>query len=419
MSYINLLDLYIFPYTLLIFLSFFFLNRKKFEFIGKDVLYIFLFTAFLATISWSTLTINDDSSEFYEDIFSGLYDDMSLLEISINGQNSPLAIWLWVRLYRFFGYLNLGKSPLIGVYFNIILNVIAYYFYFMLMIKIGKIEKVFYNKQVFFTLFFLSGVNLLLGTSHYRDSMQLALIAFYCYHSYNFSIGNKAHLYYLLITTAVVWCTFWLRMSYTVIPFVIFSFSFLIRYWKSKLLITFFLFALVFFIFIILNLPSFGLIKEVSSRNESILSESGTSTILFNANIFTKVLLFPIYFFSFPFPISAYFIQTPRMQEYFRFFNTLFLIIIFPSSLVKSYTYFGKYKKRASVFFILGVFLVNFYAILFSSFEFRHVAPFIPLLFIILSDRSLNNNKNILQITRVFWLISLLIFNIIIILVRY
>lgn len=418
MSYSHLIDLYIFPYCFLILLFFFFRNRKKYQFVGKDILIIFLFTAFLATACWGLFTINDDSSEFYEDIFSGFYDDMSLFEISINGQNSPLAIWLWVRLYRICGYLHLGNSPLIGVYFNILLNVIAYYYYFMLMIAIEKKEEVSYNKKTFLLLFLFSGVNLLLGTSHFRDSMLVAVIAFYCYHSYNFFNGAKKFSYYLPITIVVLWCIFWLRLSYTIIPFIIFLVSFLKRYWKSKLLIGTFVFSAALFAVIILTLPSFAVLREVSNRNEAIVTDAGLSGILFNANFLIKILLLPVYFFSYPFPITSYFVQA-RVGDLFGFFNTLFLIIIFPAAVVKTFTYAREYKKRASVFFLLGIFLISLYAILFSSFEFRHASPFFPLLFIILSDNRLKV-KNLLfnKVANLVWLVLIFVFNILVMLIH-
>jgi hypothetical protein len=291
--------------------------------------------------------------------------------------------------------------------------VISYFYFYKLIIAINKFENASYNKNLFFLLFFLSGVNMLLGTSHYRDSIQLFIIAFYCNFSYRFSIANKNLIYYLLISFLVIWFTFWLRVSYTIIPFIILLISFFIRYWKYKIVIITFSILSVLFIIFMLNLENFTVLREVSSRKEVIIEDAGKTQILFNSNFLIKTLLFPIYFFSYPFPISSFFIDTPRLGDLFRFLNTIFLIIIFPISLVKAFSFAGEYKKRVSVFFLLGIFLICFYAILFSSFEFRHTAPFFPLLFIILSDKTLKINSNFLKIISLIWFILIFILNLI------
>jgi hypothetical protein len=418
MTHSNLIDLYIFPYFFLILIIFLFLNKKKFQFVGKDILLIFFFTTILATVCWGLMTINDDSSEFYEDISSGFYDNMSLFEISINGQNSPLAIWLWIRLYRIFDYLHFGNSPLIGVYFNSLLNVIAYCFYYMLMLAVEKHEQIVYNKKTFFALFIFSGVNLLLGTSHFRDSMLVATIAFYSYFSYKFYIKRTSLPLYSLITFGVIWCVFWLRLSYTIIPFIIFLVSFLKHYWESKVLIGSFLIVATICSIAILTSESFGLLREVSSRSDGIVTDAGLSGILFNANFFVRIILLPVYFFSYPFPITSYF-TLARMGDLFGFCNTLFLILIFPATVIRAIAYAREYKKRRSVFFLLGIFIICFYAVLFSSFEFRHAAPFLPLLFIMLSDQSLKGRNLLLsKVISTLWLLLIFIFNMMVILVR-
>ena len=412
MSY-SLFYYHVIFYFLLILITSIFFNRPKYDFVGKDLLIIFFFTSFIATIGWGVLSINDDSSEFYEDVLSGYYDEMSLFEISVNGQNGPLAIYICIRLYQFFGFFKMGNSPMIGVYFNCLLNVISYFYFHKLIIAVEKFENASYNKNLFFLLFFLSGVNMLLGTSHFRDSMQLIIIAFYCYISYRFSTVNKNLIYYLLVSLLVFWCTFWLRVSYTIIPLIILLISFLIRYWKYKLVVITFSILSVLFIFLILSLPNFTVLQEVSSRKEGIIEDAGNTQILFNSNFLIKTLFFPVYFFSYPFPISSFFIVTPRLGDLFRFFNTIYLIIIFPISLVKAFSFAAEYKKRSSVFFLLGIFLICFYAILFSSFEFRHTAPFFPLLFIILSDKTLKINRNFLKIISFIWFIFIFILNLI------
>ena len=350
------------------------------------IVFLFLY-CLIGIISLNFIGINEDSFENFFSLRNSFYSNLSLIEISVF-ENGPLAIFIWTFLYDFIN--NEIVFILLTITIHTIITVIIYY-----MLTLGLDTS---GKKLNFALFLFTLPTMVLLNSHLYRDLYVVLITVYVFYFLNYS--TRSFFSYSLLFLSLVSLFFIREASFFINFLIIFCFVLYDSFKRFSYL--YYLLFLTFFYFFIINFSffteQFGIVRELSSAKMD--NSSGASSFALS-NPITRSL----YFFIIPFPFfTIYNFSIPNLLWLTLPIYKLYFLVI----LLKNIKLFNNYlfKKNLIIFFI-----IPFFSIVFTSFEFRHFLPFFLITYAIFSHRFTDNYYFIFCNVSLFYFSTVLVYN--------
>lgn len=371
---------------------------------------------------YSTLTFGipqstNDAIGFFEAIFGKppfyTWEECKFLWIkgAPVSRGSPLPVFVWQRVYQLLSYLDIDYGIHIAVIFNAFITALSgsLTVHIARIVFGGDIQKL---KRVIY-IYTFCGLFLLYGSIMIRDSFALFVNVLVLWGIikwlYQPTINNL--LFAILLTGISSSAMVFIRFKTIVIFALIFLLGIIFWFFAEKLNRTRFISIILFGILILSASPFIIKYFEITSsiqseRTEAYLDklndtqpdESMAMRLIVAQPMPIRLALGSFVRLIFPLPIWAHLKLGENEYHIIMNYNGIYQLVVFPFFILGCIISFRNYtknkKKYAPHMFLLIYLLMNYEAILATSFEQRHLGQFMPAFCILAAIPDINNDKN-------------------------